>query len=575
MKITLLKEHSSDNIIYNTLETRGVTDVDNFLSLGNVEESDPLKLTNGSIARETLFSHLAKDSSIGILVDADADGYTSAAVLYQYIKLVAPEARLDYLIHDKKAHGFTDSVSTVLEGVGLDLLLVPDSGSNDVEKIEHFTSSGLDIIILDHHHVTEFTDKGIIINNQLCEHTNKNFVGVGVVYKFIQGIDEEYGFDYADEFLDLVAIGQIGDSSDIADLEIRKLVYKGLGQIKNKLLKTMIADTFELGKKLSARDMSFSVIPIINSVTRVGTFDERVLLFEALCGIGEGKIYEVPKKKKNRDTGKFDTRIEKFDVYQYANDIFKKVKARQASVVKKMLPAIEKSIVDDSGVIISFTENDEYPGVSGLIANKLVNKYEKPVLLLTKRENSFSGSGRGHEKTIRDFREWCEKSNLVEYAQGHDNAFGIKINEDRMNDFKEYSRKIEKTEIEYKVDVLTHKPSIDDCYIVDENKHMFGGSVREPLIGVVGLKVPKRFISQKGSMLTIFSWGLNLVQFAASQKLINEIIDCKEENVTFNLVGNYSVNNWGGRTSPQLIIQDIEIASTPIVDEVTEETIIF
>lgn len=572
MKI-ILKSEFRDNIIQTTLDNRNISNLDEFLYPETASQSVPMDFLNVSLGHELLLKHLENKSSIVILVDADADGYTSAAILYQYLLEMNTGADISYIIHPTKAHGLTDIAMEEIYEIEPNLVICPDSSSNDVAQIEELESKGINVLVLDHHNVSEFTDKGVIINNQLCPVTNHNFVGAGVVYKFLQGIDEIKGTNNVEKYLDLVAIGQIGDASDISNPEIRSIVLKGIDNIKNPFLKVALGQ--DLGfKKIAPKDLSFSVIPLINAVTRIGTVEERELLFEAIAGIGSNRTFPVVKKKKDKTTGKFNNVEFNFSIFEYGYDICTKVKARQNNIIKKMLPIVEENIIDDCGIIIGLLPNDEYPGLSGLIANKLVSKFDKPALLLTEREDTYTGSGRGHEKTMKDFRKWCEDSELVDFAQGHDNAFGIAIRKEDLLKFKEYARKIEKQEIIYEVDIIDNKPSKDDCELVDSNMRLFGGSVSEPLIGLVNLTVPKRFISTKGSVLNIYSWGVGLIQFGHNPNFFEEIMNYPDDIVTFNVVGYYKMNDWSGRKSPQLIIKDIELIYINS-DEVNEENIVF
>ena len=88
-----------------------------------------------------------------------------------------------------------------------DLILVPDAGSNDYEAHAALKALGKDIIILDHHLADKISDDAIVINNQLSNYPNKDLSGVGVVYQFCRYIDEKMKINFADYYLDLVALG--------------------------------------------------------------------------------------------------------------------------------------------------------------------------------------------------------------------------------------------------------------------------------------------------------------------------------------------------------------------------------
>ncbi|HLO11556.1 MAG TPA: DHH family phosphoesterase [Pseudoneobacillus sp.] len=576
MKIFQKANNYYGDLIETTLENRDIADQDLFLNPDDTIYTHSVHINRIEEGIELLQRHLIANNKIAILVDQDADGFMSSSLLYRFLNEYSATTKdLHYILHDTKAHGLTEKVMAKIYEMNPRLVIIPDAGSNDTAQIEELEAKKINVLVIDHHQVTQFTDKGVIINNQLSPMANKHFVGVGMVYKFIEAINNQYHICNLDNFLDVVSLGQIADASDIADPEIRYIVLKGLDNIQNNFLKVSIGQKNGFGVQLAPKDMSFGVIPLINSVTRVGELWEREVLFKALSHIDDGSTYEVIKKKKDKETGKFNQVTFNFNIYEYAYEVASKCKSRQDAAVKKLVVHIEDTIVDDAGVIIAFSGDTENPGITGLVANKIMSKYDKPTLLLNEQEETFTGSGRGHEKTMKDFRSWCEKSDLVEFAQGHDNAFGICIRKDRLNEFKEYSRKVEKQELVYEVDIITDKPVKEHCETVDGSKRLFGGSVSEPFIGIVGLSVPKRFISVKGSMLTIFSWGVSCVMFSAPVSLYDKLMSSPDEYVVINMVGFYGMNDWNGRKTPQFMIKDIEVVEKNTSEEVTVDNIVF
>lgn len=561
MKFKLL-QNDKDCIIEKTIENRNIPNKEDFYNYQKfINDTKSVVMRNMESAVKTILKY--KDKSIAILVDSDADGFTSAAAMYNWLQENDFGSKLTYILHGDKAHGLTDEVMQIIENMDLDLLIVPDAGSNDLENAKTLKEKGIEIIVLDHHLVDTPIENGILVNCQLCENSNKNFTGVGMVYKALQLLDELNECSqnkFADDYLDLVSIGQVGDSSDVSDPEIRALVLNGLDNIKNSFVKVAFGDAVGFNTP-TTKEIGFNINPIINAVTRVGTEEERTMLFEAMAEIENNRTFEVVKKKKNKTTGKFDNINMTFSLAQYAFDLAKKAKGRQDGIVKKMLPIISEDINRDLSIIIAISNNKDYPGVSGLIANKLVNKFDKPSLLLNEHEDKYTGSGRGCEKVIANFREWCERTGYFEFAKGHDNAFGVEISKDRYKEFIQYlvDNIVEADDIEYEVDVLSDRPSKEDCELVYIERNLFGGEVREPLIGLENLEVPRRFITQKGAMLTIFSWGVSIVSFSISEQLIEQIKDYPGDTLVFNIVGTYGMNNWSGSLTPQLITKDIEL----------------
>ena len=103
----------------------------------------------------------------------------------------------------------------------MDLLIVPDAGSNDYKEHKILSDRGVEVIVLDHHEADKISTDAIIVNNQFHNYPNKGLSGVGVVYKFCQVLDDTLGVKYADLFLDLVAIGLVGDMMSLLDFETK------------------------------------------------------------------------------------------------------------------------------------------------------------------------------------------------------------------------------------------------------------------------------------------------------------------------------------------------------------------
>ncbi|PEN61660.1 DHH family phosphoesterase [Bacillus wiedmannii] len=583
MKIKQIGSYNS-NIISTILENRKIEDIDLFLNPNSNDDLDAFSLTNMKQGAEVVLAHLLINNKIGILVDPDADGFSSSSVIYQYIKKVKPDAEITYFLHDSKAHGLTEKILEQIAGTDLDLLIIPDAGSNDDEEIARLYHMGMDIVIIDHHEVEKIPRVGILINNQLDsnEETNRNLVGVGMALKFCQALDKMLSFDFSEDFYDLVAIGQIGDASDISQNEVRNMVFKGLKTMKNPFVIAVLEDHFGSLDSIAPKDLSFSIIPLINAVVRVGTMEEKELLFRALNGIDSSETWTVKKRKKNKDTGKFDSFLVEQNLYEYARDICKKVKTRQAGMVKKTMAALESDIDNSGGIAIGVLETSEQGSITGLVANKIAQKLQKPVLLVHNVGGKYVGSGRGYEKVLPSLKDWCNETELVEFAQGHANAFGISIFDENFEAFKEKTKDVKQGEFIYEVDLLTHgKVDKEAILEIEENKHLFGGKCREPLFAFTGIPVNKRFIRQRGQMLTFFEAGVEFVMYGAPAGLFESLTMNFDQTITMNFVGRPSVNTWGGRTTPQLVLDDCERNETPtpvqeeVSEEITAETIVF
>lgn len=579
MKIKQIGTYNGD-IISTILENRQINDLDLFLNPSNENELDAFKLHNMAHAAEVLLAHLMIGNEIAILVDPDADGFSSSSIIYQYVKKIVPDANLTYLLHDSKAHGLTEKILEQIADSSLDLIVIPDAASNDGDSIARLFHMGLDIIVIDHHEVEEIPQVGIIVNNQLDwnEETNKNLVGAGMSIKFCQALDKMLNYNYAEELFDLVAMGQIGDSSDISENEVRYMVFKGIQTLNNPLIQLALEDRFGDVSNIAPKDLSFSIIPLVNAVVRVGTMEEKDLLFRALNKIDADETFLVTKKKKNKTTGKFDFYEVNQNIYEYAYDMCKRVKSRQDTMVKKAMAKLEKDINNDGGIAIGVLPTSDEGSITGLVANKLVSKLQKPVLLVYNLKDKYVGSGRGYEKVLPSLKDWCNETGLVEFAQGHANAFGISIFEKDFEAFKEKTKEVIPEEFVYEVDLhLEGKVDKQAILDVENNKHLFGGKVHEPLFAFTRIKVRKDFIEQRGSMLTFYDSGVKFVMYGAPDGLFESLTYNFDKYITMDFVGRPSKDTYGGREKPLLILSDCERNEKPDIKKpiVTAETLVF
>lgn len=180
-------------------------DISSYMSVAEEDLIDPLLLDNIVEGAKILVSHLSKESKIFIQIDPDADGFTSAAFLINYLIRIAPSTRnrVTYRFHEGKEHGLI--LDTIPEDVGL--VIAPDSASNNLEVHKALKEKGMDVLILDHHECDEISKYACVINNQTCDYPNKTLSGVGIVYKFCSYIDSLLGTNNADDFIDLAALG--------------------------------------------------------------------------------------------------------------------------------------------------------------------------------------------------------------------------------------------------------------------------------------------------------------------------------------------------------------------------------
>lgn len=239
-------------------------------------------------------------------MDSDYDGYASSSLLLNYIYTRFPSAinKFIYSVHDTKAHGI--DMNSIPDKTTL--VIAPDSSSNEEEKHKELADRGIDVLVIDHHHADRESPYACIVNNQLCDYPTKSLCGGGMVYKFCQYLDTLFEDNIADNFLDIVASSLVGDMMDLRDFETHYLVQQGLKNLRNPFIVGMaMKNEYSLGKDITPMGVAFYIVPLVNAVTRVGTIEEKILLFESML---EWKAYDMIPSTKRGCKGQQEQRIE-------------------------------------------------------------------------------------------------------------------------------------------------------------------------------------------------------------------------------------------------------------------------
>lgn len=559
--------------IEQVLTNRGIKfeDIAHYLNVTEEDNLSPLLLDNIEQAAKILFNQLHKDGfHIHVQVDSDCDGYTSAALLLNYIHAIIPSAieHISYSFHNGKMHG----INPALIPPETTLVIAPDSSSNDydIHKILH--NKGVEVLVLDHHQAEKISEYACIVNNQLCDYPTKSLSGVGVVYKLCQFIDSllPASEQKANQFLDMVAVGLVGDMMDLRDFETHYLVQTGLSQLQNPFIKGMAEKNhYQLGDNPTPIGVAFYIVPLINSITRVGTLEEKTLLFESMLN---WKAFDLVPSTKRGCAGQQETRLDQS--LRTCTNVKNRQTRNQDAAVEQVKSIIKENNLLDHKILLVKLEHPSFDrGITGLIANKLMAEYQRPVALLVEVDEdgkkAWSGSARGYEKSkLNDFRGFCRDSGLIYLAEGHPNAFGFGILDENFDAFVEYADTTLKN-IEfspsYKVDFIHSANDIRPKEILElgNMKNLWGQNVDEPLIAVEHLSITKDMITlmsrDRNPTLKIqLSNGVTCIKFKSSEEELESLFS---ENgcVTINLVGKAEVNKYFNSVTPQLIIQNYEI----------------
>lgn len=599
-----LKLRNEINPNYSTIDqiltNRGIpySDISRYIHTSDDEIND-FRLfgqVNLNHAAGALIQTIQHNKDCMVIVDCDCDGYTSSAILINYLYELFPAwvlNHLEYYVHDSKQHGLSDCLDYILNNPKRPFLVIcPDSSSNDYREHQELYNNNITVIVLDHHEAPRVSEYAITINNQLSNYPNKFLSGAGVTWQFCRYLDSILNLQNANHYRDLVALGLDGDMMSLLNYETKHLINDGLRQPHNPFIVYMAEkNEFSLKGKLTPIGVAFYIVPFVNAMTRSGTIDEKRLLFDSMLSFKA--FTEVPSTKRGHTFGETEKLVEQ------AVRVATNVKNRQTKAQDNSLEKIENKIRDekllDHKVILllmKFGEIDR--NIAGLIANKIMAKYQRPVCILTgisKIEDgvdlppwdeywktrqsevkyTYQGSARGCDLVgIEDFKKICTDTGCCEYAEGHPNAFGLGIDEENIDEFirlTDIALKDINTEPVYFVDYIYKNGNVNSQNILDiaHMEYFWGKDVDEALVAVEGLKVNPAMVTvytkeRSGNTLKIqLPNGVSLMKFRATDQ---ECLKLQNDSYELDIVGTCNQNEWNGNITAQIFIQDYQIVDS-------------
>lgn len=563
MKYELKGDNNTSNIIKTVLNNRGITNWELYLNLNTAPRDSFSSLKNIDNAVEMFNKHFQNQDRLLILYDCDNDGVCSATIMYKMIKSLDPEYPVSIAVHrGNKAHGLSSYDFDIPEGTKL--LIVPDAGSNDLKQHIELHEQGIDCICLDHHHTDIDIDSSpaIIVNNQTSpDYQNKDCCGASITLEFCRALDEFYWTDYADNLLDLAAVANISDVMDLSSFETRAIVNEGLNNIKNKMLKAMIeAQDFSMKGVISPFTVAFYIAPLVNSMIRIAPFEDRQLLIRAFCE-DESETFEYTKRGTSEPTTE--------NIYEHVIRLMRSCKSRQDRARDKAFTLLMSKEAENSDKVAIIDATDCLESAyTGLVAIKLSESLNKPVLLVRKIGNEYYGSGRAFDYCpIDDFRELVEECPYSTMSAGHPGAFGCGLS--NIDNAKQwFNDKLQDISFEkvYVVDFVVdaEEMSISWCLEMDKYKKVFAHGVDEPLWLIKNLKISNentRIVGKNLDTIQISDNDIKYVMFKCSEG--NEVFEWLsnnwgDEEAYINLVGTLSVNTYNGYTTAQVIIKECE-----------------
>jgi single-stranded-DNA-specific exonuclease len=552
----LVKELGIDPIISRILTSRNIMNTDDarrYLSPSLSDLHNPFMLKDMRKAVDRTIEAIYKHEKITVYGDYDADGITSVVVLIKFLQQFSP--MVQYYIPDRIDEGYglnRAAIDRIKEG-GSSLIITIDCGISDHEQVAFAKSIGIDTIILDHHEVPGVTPDAVAVvnpNRSDCLFPFKHLAAVGIAFNFLIALRsllrkddfwKNRKFPNLREYLDLVALGTIGDISPLTD-ENRIFTRIGLELLTENRRTGLIALKEICGienQVIDSGKASFCLIPRINAAGRIGSPNDavRLLLTENL--------------EEARDLAK---RLEGYN---------RKRQAMEKVIIAEILEKIDQTIDKRQKNAFVFASEKWHPGVIGIVASRLVDRYCRPVILISLR----GGIGKGSGRSVADFNiyEGLKKCDalLITYG-GHRFAAGISIREDDIEAFSSLLEEIVQTE-RAGSDFISQTFIDSSCQLRDINHGFvsamdilapFGSKNPEPILCVRNVNITSPSIVGNNHLrMRINGDGVSCNSIWFSKGHFMHALTGPRLDIAFTP----QINNWNGSSDIQLKMRDIAV----------------
>jgi single-stranded-DNA-specific exonuclease len=535
-------------ILYN----RGITkpgDIQGFLEKRYTHSADPFLLPDMDKAVARIRQAIDNDETIVVYGDFDADGVTSTVLLTQALRgfgMSRSQARP--YIPDRIDEGYglnNEALTTIREEFGAHLVISVDCGIRSVEEVEHANAIGLDMIITDHHGLGPETPPAVaVINPKRPDSTypEKMLAGVGIAYKLVQAMcqamPEWVAFD-PNDLLDLVAIGTVADLAPLLG-ENRKLVVDGL-EVLNEARRPGVMALAQVARAkpgaISAETIGFGIGPRINAAGRLA------------------KAYTAARLLAAPDMRTANLLAQELDGLN-----------RKRQKLTEELSERAEQMIDPSDPILIAADESFLPGVVGLVASRLADKHYRPAIVIEQGETESRGSCRSiPEFHITDALD--QVAHLLVRHGGHAQAAGFTIENDHLAAFGTAMRTLAADALDGK-DLLPTLPVDIELQLGDVD-----WALHETLqqLEPTGYANPTPvFLSRNVQVINHRTVGQNNTHLQLEVADSSKGFKCiafrqgawaEEMPRRVDIVYTIGVNEWRGRRTLQLMVQDIQPAT--------------
>lgn len=494
---------------------------------------------------------LRQGEKIFIQGDFDVDGITSTALLYKALRALGAQGVKVDLSDRERGHGLSEAVLQRLKSEGFSLLITADCGISEAEFVQSLQEHGIDVIISDHHHPpSQLPPAYAIINPKQpgCSYPNKDLAAVGVVFQLVRALYEQRGLPphACEEFLDLVMLGTIGDLVPLVRngcAENQRLVAQGLRRVTQGQaclgLRVLIEKLSLDPQRLTTGEVGYIIVPKLNAANRVGDPRDAFMLL----------VTALPTKA--------NTLATKLLAYNQDRQI------AQDDLLYQAEEQLHSQHDWQNERLIFLTGQYWNPGLIGLVASDLAEKYYRPTVLVSVGDEISRASCRSIPGF--DIMEALEKhSELFERYGGHSMAAGFSVRNERLPILRErlcaYAREVlrdledplHELEAELAPEEITLETYTDLLRLAP-----FGMGHPTPRFLLRSAKIIELRTVGNGSRHLKLKVAAEGKEFSAIGFSLGEFAYNVERAGTVGLAFKLSCDTWTGRPQVQLEIEDI------------------
>ena len=494
--------------------SRGMTDefeIESFLY--DTDLIDPYTLPDMEKAVERVNHALENGERITVFGDYDCDGVTSTALLYSYLS--SRGANVDYYIPDRSGEGYGMNLGAIdiLKSRGTNIIITVDNGISAIEEIAYAKTLGIDVVVTDHHRVGEVLPDAVAVvdphrEDSLCEFSD--WAGVGVAFKFVSALDDSEGYELLEQYGDIIALGTVADIVSLKG-ENRIIVRSGIAFMNAALedgtlrlgLKALLDASGSTGV-LDSSSVAYRIAPRVNAAGRMGSA-ERALKLLLTTDVNEAK-----------------------EIAEEVSEANAKRQATETEITSCAIEYIENAPEIKHKRVIVVDGDDWHQGVIGIVASRLVEKYGKPCIVISKNGDVAKGSGRSIDGfSLYDALSYCSDV-LVQYG-GHVLAAGLTVDSDKIDAFREkvneYAVNAEAAVPTLKIDCKLNPSSINiDMISSLQVLEPFGAENPQPLFGLYNMEITaiqpvgagkhlRITVKRKNSIITVIMFSVTLEEF--------------------------------------------------------------